>query len=155
MPIPNYLPDEGSPVEQIGDPERAGIIGWEDLTPMAATHSPALISDGNLVYDSASKEFAWQLSTAALRAFFGFSQDQAPYKWAEETQAADISDAVEYADQDYRRINEANAKLTQFRSRLPKVPSNVSTSSIIGNLSGSTAQALGSSDDELLSMLGM
>jgi len=154
MPVTGYLPDESSPVGAVTDPERAYTIGWEDLPAQESSHSPAAINDGSLIYSQQSKADAWQLATAPLRAFFGVSQEQAPWKWAEDEQAANITYAVAYADQDYRRINEANNKLTQFRSRLPKVPNNASTSEIIGNLSGSPTQGLGSSDDDIMAMLG-
>ena|SRR5215831_5185438 len=159
MPVSNYLPDEGSPTYAITDPEREHTIGWEQLPAQEAAHSPAAIMDGNLIYSERSKEAAWQLATAGLRAFFGVSQEQAPWKKAEDDQWGGAKDGityeVAYADQDYRRINEANNKLTQFRSRLPKVPNNVSTSEIIGNLSGTPTQGLGSSDEDLMTLLGM
>lgn len=159
--MPQYLPDEGSPTYAITDPERSHTIGWEDLDARESSHSPAAINDGSMLYTSKEKDSAFALSTAAMRAFFGVSQAQAPWKWAEDVQASPegqpepITYEVSYADQDYRRINEANNKLTQFRSRLPKVPSHVSTSSIIGNLSSSTPESLGSSDDDILSLMGL
>jgi hypothetical protein len=159
MPMTGYLPDESSPVYAITDPERAQTIGWEDLPAQDAEHSPAAINDGSIRYSQRDIEGAWQLATAPLRAFFGISQDQAPFKKAEDDQfggsKGGITYAVSYADQDYRRINEANNKLTQFRSRLPKVPNHVGTAEIIGNLSAAPAQGLGSSDDELMAMLGI
>lgn len=149
------LYDENSPLQQISDPDSERTLGLSglDVFPNQPSGYPnATFGGGGILYPEDKLTAAHNLANAPMHAFY---DDPAPYKVAEEWQIADISYAVEYANQDYRRMNEAQSLSNTWRTKAPKWTDRPTTSEIIGNLNSSPANALQSDDASILALFGM
>jgi hypothetical protein len=146
------LYDELQPSGPITDPDSERTLGLSEFPARAMGQAgPANVEEGSMLYSGGELSWAQALCLAPCDNYF---REQAPWKVAEEWQAADISYAVEYADQDYRRMNESQAKANTWRTKAPKADKRPSTSEIISNLSGSPANSLLSDDNSILALLG-
>lgn len=150
----SQLPDEANPIEGMTDPDSErtlGLSGLSDFPAQASGYPNHTYAGGGILYPASDISRAQALALAPCENYFA---EQAPWKVAEEWQAADISYAVEYANQDYRRMNEAQHNANAYRTKAPKASSRPSTSEIIGNLSGSPANSILSDDASILALLG-
>lgn len=149
--MPAQLPNENSPVGHITDPDSERTLGASEFAPDASGHTPG-IYDGGLQYPEGAIRSALAFAEGPMVAYY---VDPAPWKVAEEWQIAEISYAVEYANQDPRRMNEAQAKATQTRTKGPKIGPRASTGEIIGNLSSSAPNAITGDDNAVMALLGL
>lgn len=147
------LYDEFNPEGPIRDPERERTKGLDEFPARGMGQAgPATVEEGAILYGRDELSFGQALSLAPCDAYF---LHQAPWKVAEEWQAADISYAVEYANQDYRRMNEAQSNANTWRTKAPKQGVRASTSEIVGNLASSPATTVGSDDASILALFGL
>ena len=149
--MPAQLPNENSPVGHVTDPDSEHTLGASQFDADASGHTPGIF-DGGLQYPEGAIRSALAFAEASMVAYY---VDPAPWKVAEEWQIADISYAVEYANQDPKRMNEAQVKASQTRTKGPKIGPRASTAEIVGNLSSSAPSSIGGDDDAVMSLLGL
>lgn len=147
----HQLPDEANPPGGMTDPDSERTLGLSEFPAQVSGYPNHTFAGGGILYPAGDIASAQALALAPCENYF---REQAPWKVAEEWQGADISYAVEFANQDYRRMNEAQSNANTWRTKAPKATPRPSTSEIIGNLSGSPATALLSDDNSILSLLG-
>ncbi len=141
------------PNESSRETEQARTLGMEQFDAQGMGF-PGAYQEGSLLYPAADVARADRFAQGPMYAYYA-PGNEAPWKVAEEWQIANISYAVEYANQDYRNMNAAQANASTWRTKLPKVFSRPSTPEIVNNLADAHGSSLVGDDAAILSLLGL